>query len=189
MSASTHRPRLLVIVASTRPGRVGLPVSQWFVERARNHAAFEVEVADLAVLELPFMDEAAHPRLQQYEHAHTLSWSRTVDAADAVVLVMPEYNHGYTAPLKNALDYLHNEWAGKPIGFVSYGGVAGGTRAVQLLKPVLAALRMVPALDAVHLPMVFRHLGPDGFRPGQAEADAAAVMLNELLSLTPPGRS
>ena len=113
-------------------------------ERAREHGGFELEVADLAEVTLPLLDEPNHPRLRQYTREHTHAWSATVDVADAVVLVTSEYNYGYPAALKNAIDYLHHEWRYKPVGFVSYGGVAAGTRAVQQLKQVVTALRMMP---------------------------------------------
>src|ERR1700722_9571515 len=117
-------PRLQIIIASTRPGRVGLPVGLWFEGRALAHQAFDVEVADLAELALPFMDEPNHPRLREYTHEHTKDWSAKVDAADAFVLVMPEYNYGFKAPGKTAIAFLHYEWRHKPVGFVSYGGVS-----------------------------------------------------------------
>jgi len=98
------RPTLMILIASTRPGRVGLPVGQWFRDHAIAHGGFEVEVADLATLNLPFMDEPSHPRLRQYIHQHTKNWSALVTAADAFVFVMPEYNYGFNAPLKNAID-------------------------------------------------------------------------------------
>ena len=147
-------PTLQIIIASTRPGRVGLPVADWFAARARDHGAFELDVVDLAELGLPFMDEPNHPRLRRYEHQHTKEWSARVDAADAFALVTPEYNHSYNAPLKNAIDFLHAEWAYKPVGFVSYGGIAAGTRAMQALKPSLVALKMTPVLEAVNIPFV-----------------------------------
>ena len=134
-------PTLQIIIASTRPGRVGEPVADWFSARARQHGGFELDVVDLAELALPFMDEPNHPRLRRYEHQHTKDWSARVDAADAFVFVTPEYNHSYNAPLKNAIDYLHQEWEYKPVGFVSYGGVAAGTRAVQALKQVVTRSR------------------------------------------------
>jgi NAD(P)H-dependent FMN reductase len=172
--------RLTIIVASTRPGRVGLPVSQWFEGQAAAHGGFEIAVADLAELQLPLMDEPSHPRLRRYTRQHTKDWSAIVDASDAFVFVMPEYNHGYIAPLKNALDYLHQEWMYKPVGLVSYGGVAGGTRAVQMIKPVLAALRMVPITSAVVIPSV-RDLVPEGvFEASEAMDQAAAALLDEL---------
>jgi NAD(P)H-dependent FMN reductase len=171
----------MVIIASTRPGRVGLPVGQWFEAQAVAHGGFDVEVADLAELKLPLMDEPNHPRLHTYTHQHTRDWSARVDASDAFVFVMPEYNHGYTAPVKNAIDYLHNEWFYKPVGLVSYGGVAGGTRAVQMIKPVLAVLRMVPVGSAVVIPFAGRLVNDDGqIGANETMEQAAAAMLDEL---------
>lgn len=174
--------RLQVILASTRPGRVGLPVFNWFVERAERHSAFEeVDGVDLAELGLPFMDEPNHPRLRRYEHQHTKDWSARVEAADAFVFVTPEYNHSYSAPLKNAIDFLHNEWAYKPVGFASYGGIAAGTRALQALKPVVAALRMTPVVEAVNIPFVGQFIDEDEqFRPNDVLDQAAEAMLSEL---------
>ena len=105
-------PTLQIIIASTRPGRVGLPVAEWVHAAAVKHGGFDqVELVDLAEWNLPFMDERHHPRLRRYEHQHTRDWSATIDRADAFLIVMPEYNFGYTAPLKNAIDYLAHEWA------------------------------------------------------------------------------
>src|SRR3954466_1851448 len=114
-------PKLQVIIASTRPGRVGLPVGRWFHDRAVKHGGFDVELVDLAEVNLPFMDEPHHPRLGRYEHQHTKDWSARIASGDAFVFVLPEYNYGITAPLKNAIDYLNREWAHKPVGLVSYG--------------------------------------------------------------------
>jgi NAD(P)H-dependent FMN reductase len=178
-------PRLLVIIGSTRPGRAGLPISEWFVERAREHRGFEVEVADLAEVDLPFFDEPNHPRLQKYEHRHTKDWSATVDRADAIVMVTPEYNFGYPAALKNAIDYLHNEWKDKPVGFVSYGGVAAGTRAVQQLKQVVTTLKMVPVTENVNIPFFFQLMDDEGrLRANDVMETAATAMLDELGRLT-----
>jgi NAD(P)H-dependent FMN reductase len=95
------------------------------------------------------MDEPHHPKVRRYTHEHTKRWSETVERADAFVFVMPEYNHTFTAPLKNALDYLVHEWAFKPVGFVSCGGLSAGLRAVQSLKPAVTALNMHPLRDGV----------------------------------------
>src|SRR5581483_12264670 len=127
------QPALQIFIASTRPGRVGLPVAEWFRGHADAHGGFAIDLVDLATLQLPFLDEPNHPRLRRYTKQHTMDWSARVDAADAFVFVMPEYNYGFNAPLKNAIDYLHHEWQYKPVGFVSYGGVAAGTRAVQMI--------------------------------------------------------
>ena len=99
---SAERPRLLIIIASTRPGRAGLPIGEWVRDQALAHGGFELDVADLAAIDLPLLDEPNHPRLHQYTHAHTFAWSARVAAADAIIFVMPEYNHGFNAALKNA---------------------------------------------------------------------------------------
>ena len=171
----------MIVIGSTRPGRVGIPVAPWFEAQAVDHGGFDVEVADLAELRLPLMDEPNHPRLHTYINSHTRAWSALVGASDAFVFVMPEYNHGYTAPLKNAIDYLHDEWFYKPVGLVSYGGVAAGTRAAQMIKPVLAVLRMVPVGPAVAIPFVGRLINDDGqLDANEAMEQAAAAMLVEL---------
>jgi NAD(P)H-dependent FMN reductase len=177
-------PVLLVVIASTRPGRVGLPVGRWFEATARIDGRFRVDVADLADLDLPLMDEPNHPRFHRYVHDHTKAWSARVDAADAVVFVMPEYNHGYPAALKNALDYLSAEWASKPAAFVSYGGISAGVRAVQALKPVLTALRMMPIPEGVAIPFVGSLLKDGTFEPTPAVEHSAGVVLDELLRWT-----
>jgi NAD(P)H-dependent FMN reductase len=173
--------KLAVIIGSTRPGRAGLPVATWFVDRARAHGAFgEVDVIDLLELDLPLLDEPEHPRMRQYTREHTKAWSARVDAADAFVLVVPEYNHGYTAPVKNALDFLHHEWAYKPVGFVSYGGVAAGTRAMQALKPVVVAVRMTPVFEAVNVPFVHQFIEDGVFTGNDVLEQAVPAMLDEL---------
>src|SRR3954452_2939609 len=117
-------PTLQIIIASTRQGRVGLPVGRWIAERAAAHGAFDVDVVDLAEADLPLMDEPNHPRLRQYTHEHTWEWSARVDRADAFVLVTRESNRSSAARRKNALAHLPPERAYKPVGIVSYGGVA-----------------------------------------------------------------
>ncbi len=176
------KPTLMIVVGSTRPGRVGLPVAEWIQERAVAHGAFEVDLADLAEINLPFMDEPNHPRLRQYTHAHTQAWSARVEAAAAFVFVSPEYNHGLSAPLKNAIDYLHNEWRHKPVGLVTYGGVSAGTRAAQMIKPIVAALSMVPMVEAVTIPFVSQFLDEEGkVKPNEIMLTSASAMFDALV--------
>jgi NAD(P)H-dependent FMN reductase len=175
-------PNLTVIIGSTRPGRAGAAIAQWFAARAKDHGGFDVTVVDLAEVGLPLLDEPNHPRLRQYTRQHTKDWSAIIDAADAFVFVTPEYNHGYSAALKNAIDYLHHEWQHKPVGFVSYGGVAAGTRAVQQLKQVVTTLRMLPVYDSVNIPFHAQLRDSDGvLRPNEAMDKAADTMLDELV--------
>jgi NAD(P)H-dependent FMN reductase len=170
-------PRLHVIVASTRPGRVGPVIADWFVGRARALRTFDVHLVDLAEVNLPLLDEPDHPSERRYTKPHTRAWSESVGAADAFTFVMPEYNRGFTAPLKNALDYLDAEWHDKPVGFVSYGMTSGGLRAVEMITPVVSALRMVPVPDLVCVHLRQR-LDADGrLRPDDVMEAAAQRLL------------
>ncbi|ALM41993.1 NADPH-dependent FMN reductase [Streptomyces albidoflavus] len=177
--------KLEIIIASTRPGRIGPTVAAWVEEYAQRHGGFdEIEVVDLAEVGLPFMDEPNHPRLGQYTHEHTRRWSAKVSEADAFVFVMPEYNFGFNAELKNALDFLHSEWAYKPVGLVSYGGVSAGTRAAQMIKQVVTTLKMTPLSEAVSIPFAMQ-LVKDGTLEGNDAMDAGAkAMFDELVRVT-----
>jgi NAD(P)H-dependent FMN reductase len=177
--------QLKIIVASTRPGRKGPAVASWIEEIARKHPSFEVTMLDLLDINLPFFDEPHHPRLHKYEHEHTKKWSETISAADAIIFVMPEYNFGYTAPLKNALDYLYLEWNYKPAGFVSYGGLSGGIRAVQMLKQVITTQKMVPVTEAVNIPFFTKYINDEEkFTGDELLQKSADDMLNELAKWT-----
>ncbi len=178
--SESPRLHLAVIVASTRPGRIGLGVGRWFFERAKALGTFDVELVDLKEVNLPIYDEPKHPRLQQYEHEHTKAWSRTVKAADAFVFVTPEYNFGMPPSLLNALDYLLHEWAYKPAAFVSYGGSSGGMRSVQMAKGLLTSLKVMPIPEAVSIPYVGKQLEGGEFKGGGVEDKTVANVLNEL---------
>lgn len=177
--------RLTVITASTRPGRVGRQIADWFTAVAVEHAEFEVRLADLAEIDLPFHDEPdAAVEGNPYQHEHTQRWSEMIGASDAFVIVMPEYNRGYSAPLKNALDYLYNEWNDKPVGFVSYGMSSAGMRAVEQIKPVVGALKMIPIADSVSIHLR-QALDADGALTADSRRDGAARgMVDELYRLT-----
>jgi NAD(P)H-dependent FMN reductase len=177
-------PTLMIVIASTRPGRGGESVARWFIDRAGEHDAFELDVVDLAELNLPPLDEPHHPRLRQYTQGHTHQWSEQVEAADAFVFVTPEYNHGYPASLKLAIDYLNNEWRYKPVGFVSYGGVAAGTRAVEQLQQVVTAVRMMPVIEQVNIPFYQQFIDEHGvLQANDVMEQAAEAMLDQLVRL------
>lgn len=172
---------LQIIIGSTRPGRAGTAVAHWFADRAKASELFDIEIVDLADVDLPLMNERHHPKLGKYTHEHTKRWSQIIQRGDAYVFVVPEYNYGFNAATKNALDYLHAEWADKPVGFVSYGGVAGGTRAVQMLKQVVTTLRMVPVFESVNIPFVGQYLEDGGtFAATPVMDEAAEAMLSEI---------
>ncbi|MET3803751.1 NAD(P)H-dependent FMN reductase [Nakamurella sp. UYEF19] len=172
---------LKVLIASTRPGRIGLPIGTWVTRAAIEHGGFDtVEILDLAEINLPFLDEPNHPRARKYIHAHTIAWSEAVDSADAFVFVTPEYNFSMTAPLKNALDCLAAEWSYKPLGIVSYGGLTGGARAAHDIRQVAPVLKMFPIPEGVALPMVFPQIVDGEFVPTDGNIQAANLMFGEL---------
>jgi NAD(P)H-dependent FMN reductase len=177
--------KLKIITGSTRPGRKGPAIASWIAKAAEQHPEFEIELVDLAEVNLPFFDEPNHPRLQKYEHQHTKDWSARINSADAFIIVTPEYNYSYTAPVKNALDFLYNEWNHKPVAFVSYGGVAAGTRAVQALKLVVTAQKMMPVAESVNIPFFTKHIDDKGnFVPDEGLTKSADSMFAELLKWT-----
>jgi NAD(P)H-dependent FMN reductase len=160
-------------------------VAAWIHDRAVKHGGFEVELIDLAEVNLPMFDEPKHPRFGEYVHQHTKDWSATISRGDAYIFVIPEYNYGFNAAIKNAVDYLNQEWLYKPLGFVTYGGVAAGTRAMQMLKQVVSALKMVPMTEAVNIPFVQQFLDSDRvLQPNEVMENAAKAMLDELARWT-----
>ncbi len=177
------KPHLQIITASTRDGRKGPVVARWFLEQARRHDGFEIEAVDLADVDLPLFDEPRHPRLQEYEHEHTAEWSEIVGRADAFVFVTPEYDNVPPSSLVNALQFLVKEWAYKPVGFVSYGGVSGGTRSAAFTKIIVTTLRMMPIPEAVSIPFFSKHIDEDAgtFEPGKVQEKASVAMLDELV--------
>ena len=175
---------LKIIIASTRPGRAGAPIGAWVTEAARTHGGFDqVEVLDLAEIDLPLLNEPQHPRLRQYTLPHTFTWSAAVDSADAFVIVLPEYNYSFPASIKNALDYLVHEWAYKPVGLVSYGGVGGGMRAANMIRPVLSVLKLIPLTEAVAIPWMSQQISDGVFHANEVNEQALTVMMDELVKM------
>ncbi len=172
--------KLMILVGSVRPGRVGLPVAQWVRSQVEAHGGFEIDFADLAEIALPFMDEPNHPSKREYTKPHTIAWSKRVDDADAFVFVTPEYNHSFSPALKNAIDFLSQEWWRKPVGFVSYGGVSGGTRGVVTLEPVITGVGMVRTGASVELPFAGHQVADGEFTPNEKEIAVLGKVLVEL---------
>src|SRR5690606_34439574 len=142
---------------------------------------FDASLIDLADFNLPLYDEAHHPVQRKYEKAHTKAWSASVAQADAYAFVTPEYNYGPPPSFVNALNYVYKEWNYKPCGFVSYGGVSGGLRAVQLEKQLVTTLKMMPMVEGVAIPMVATLLDDDrNFKSNELIDKSATTMLDEL---------
>ena len=171
-----------VIVGSTRDDRIGGRVAEWFVGEARAHGDLEVDVIDLAGIALPDHLPSGHPSRGVYPEA-VQPFAARIGAADGVVMVTPEYNHGYPGSLKNAIDLVNPEWRAKPVAFVSYGGLSGGIRAVEQLRQVVVELHMVSLRDGVALPFAGRTFR-EGAAPDDPEgmvADGVRVMLDRLV--------
>ncbi len=164
-------------------------MAEWFAGAARDHGGFDVELVDLAEAGLPLLDEPHHPRLQNYTQEHTKAWSATIARGDAYVFVTPEYNYGLPAPLKNAIDFLHVEWAHKPYGVVSYGGISAGTRAATMLRTVLSALALLPAQTYIAVPFVAKRIEDGVLTPNDVMRDSVPMLLDELLRLESASRT
>lgn len=173
--------KLKIISSSVRPGRKGPIVGKWVESSMQQLAGFEVEFIDLGELNLPMMDEPYHPRMQQYQHEHTKAWAAKIDEADAFVFVTAEYDYNYPAPLRNALEYLSKEWAYKPAGIVSYGGISAGTRAFVGLKGDLSSFRVVPLMESINIPFFDQFINESGeFVPNNATMKAMDALIAEL---------
>jgi NAD(P)H-dependent FMN reductase len=135
--------KIQLIIGSTRPGRVGPQIANWIVDNLPVADGTEYEIVDIADFDLPIYDEPIHPSMNQYQHDHTKAWSAKISQADAYIFLTPEYNAGYPASFKNAIDYLYAEWTGKTVMIASYG-VGGGTTASAQLRQVAERLKMAP---------------------------------------------
>lgn len=167
--------RVVIIIGSTREGRRGDMVGRWFAREAERHGSFEVDLLDLVDVALP----AAHPASPTPEIRGFL---QRLVAADAFVIVTPEYNHSFPAALKHAIDQGNAEWKAKPVGFVSYGGMAGGLRAVEHLRLVFAELHAMTVRDCVSFHAIADRFDANG-QPTDPEGcgRAARVMLDQLV--------
>ncbi|MCP3817606.1 NAD(P)H-dependent oxidoreductase [Streptomyces sp. A3M-1-3] len=178
-SSSAHAPlRLAVILASNRAGRFGPAVSDWFLSLAAQRADLDIDLVDLAEVDLPTSlsydpDPVVKAVLDRV--------SPRLDAADAFVVVTPEYNHSFPASLKNLIDWHYGQWQAKPVGFVSYGGISGGLRAVEQLRQVFAEMHAVTVRDTVSFHNARAHFDQDGQHKDPEAANAAAkTMLDQL---------
>ncbi|MDG4765863.1 NAD(P)H-dependent oxidoreductase [Solwaraspora sp. WMMD406] len=170
--------RLTVIIGSAREGRSGPAVARWFVDEARAFGLFDVDVLDLADVELP-LSMTQHPAPQDAQVLADVAGRLT--SADAFVVITPEYNHSFTAPLKNLIDWHRTQWQAKPVAFVSYGGLSGGLRAVEQLRQVFAELHAATIRDTVSFHAVWEQFGPDGNLRTSDAATPAKVMLEKLI--------
>ncbi len=152
-----NKPKIKVILGSIREGRSGEKVSTWLMQTLQSNTTAELSLIDLRDYPLPMYADAIPPTMRQGSHPIALvqKWLDEIASADGLIIVTPEYNHSFSSALKNALDYIAREAADKPVGFVSYGGGAGGARAVEQLRQVVGELRMYDVRDQVAIPMIW----------------------------------
>jgi NAD(P)H-dependent FMN reductase len=182
LAAMSEPTKLVIIVGSVREGRFGPTVASWVAEQADTHGSFDVEVVDLADVEIPLALPAASPKYagDSYPRPAGMAVLTThLDAADAFIVVTPEYNHSYPASLKAAIDWHFTQWTAKPVAFVSYGGAAGGRHAVLHLENVLTELHAVTIRDGLAFPNYFTNW-QDGRPIDDAAAGYAKVLLDQL---------
>lgn len=174
--------KIKIIAGSTRPMRFNIQPATWIYELAQKRGDIEVELLDLAKINLPFLDEPIPPSQNKSSKEHTKKWAKIIGEADGFVFVTPEYNHSMSAALKNAIDYLFFEWHYKPVTFVSYGSLAGGSRAVEHLRGISAEVRMYDLREQIMLPNYWEHLDENGqYKFTEEQEKTAGHMLDALV--------
>ena len=180
------KPKLHILITSTRPTRNGPALGKWFNEFAKTNSSFEIELVDLAAYHLPVFDEPNHPHKQDYQFEHTKTWAAKVTEADAFVFLIPEYDYFPPASLVNAIQYLSKEWNYKPVGFLSYSiGGSAGLRAAQTAKLLVTSVKMMPMAEGVAIPFFTKFLSDSGeFIADEFIEKTSLTMLNELYKWT-----
>jgi NAD(P)H-dependent FMN reductase len=173
--------RVGIIVGSTRPGRKADAVARWVYDLAKKRSDAEFEVVDISDYHLPFLDEPIPPSLGQYSKPHTKAWAAKIASFDAYVFVTPEYNHGTSGALKNAIDFLFAEWNNKAAGFVSYGG-GMGLRAVEQLRAVMGEMMVADVRAQVALSLHTDFENFTTFKPDPKKEASVTTMLNQVIA-------
>ena len=173
--------KVAVIVGSTRPGRKALDVARWVMETANKRSDAQYELVDIEDFKLPLLDEPVPPSMGQYSKPHTLAWAAKIAEFDGFVFVTPEYNHGTSGALKNAIDFLYKEWNNKAAGFVGYGS-AGGARAIESLRLVMGELMVADVRAQVMLSLFTDFENFAIFKPASHHAKSVDAMLDQVVA-------
>lgn len=173
--------KIAVIIGSTRPGRVGESVAKWFFDLAAKRQDAQFELVDIATFKLPLLDEPVPPSMGKYSKDHTKAWAAKIASFDGYVFVTPEYNHGICGALKNAIDFLYGEWNNKAAGFVGYGS-AGGVRAVEHLRLVMAEVQVATVRNQVALSLFTDFENYTIFKPAAHHEKSVSGMLDQLVA-------
>ena len=173
--------KLAIIIGSTRPGRVGEAVARWVYQLAQQRRDAEFELVDIRDFNLPLLDEPVPPSQGQYSKPHTKAWAAKIGSFDGYIVVTPEYNHGIAGALKNAIDFLYAEWNNKAAGFVGYGS-AGGTRAVENLRLVMAELQVATVRAQVALSLFTDFENFTVFKPASYHEKSLHQMFDQVIA-------
>ena len=176
-----YMKKIKVILGSSRQGRNGKKVADWFMSQVESYKdKMEFELLDLADWPIPFFDNPVSPAMGGEPSGIVVDWAKKIAEADGIIIVTPEYNHGYPAVLKNAFDVIYKEWNYKPVSFVSYGAVSGGIRAVEQLKQVVLELKMIPMHEEVNIHFVWQAFAEDGSVVDKSLEQKAQALLETL---------
>ena len=170
-----------IIIGSTRPGRNSEAVAEWVYEKAAKRKDAKFELVDLKDYNLPILDEPVPASMGQYSNGHTKLWSEKISSLDAFIFVTPEYNHGASGALKNALDYLYVEFNNKAAGFVSYGSM-GGVRAVEQLRLIMGELQVADVRSQVALSLFTDFENYSVFKPAPQHEAALNTMIDQVIA-------
>ena len=170
-----------IILGSTRPGRRAEPIARWIYGIAGKRGDARFELVDIADFKLPLLDEPMPAMMHKYTQLHTRNWAAKIDSFDAFVLVTPEYNHGISASLKNAIDFLYREWNNKAAGFVGYGA-GEGTRGVEQLRLIMAEMQVATVRAQVGLSLFTDFENFHVFKPAPNREAAVTSMLDQLIA-------
>ena len=174
-------PKIAIIMGSTRPGRNGEAVANWVYDQASKRDDAQFELIDVLDYQLPLLDEPMPTSFQQYQRDHTKAWSQKIAGFDGYVFVTPEYNHGVPAAMKNAIDFLYNEWNNKAAAFVSYGKDSG-VRSVEHLRLTMVELQIANVREQVTFNLFTDFENWTTFRPAGNQEEALTSQLNQLVA-------
>src|ERR1700704_6453740 len=172
--------KIAIITGSTRPGRKSEAVARWVYDIAKKRSDASFEVVDIAAFDLPLLDEAVPPIMNQYAKPHTKAWAAKIAPFDPFVFVTPEYNHSIPGALKNAIDYLFREWNDKAAGFVGYGGMSGA-RAVEQLRLIMGEIKIADVRAQVGLSLFTDFENFSTFKPAPHQEATVSAMLEDLI--------
>lgn len=173
--------KIAIIIGSTRPGRKSEAVAHWVYGIAGKRKEAEFELVDIRDYNLPLLDEEIPPSLDKYSQPHTKVWAKKISAFDAFIFVTPEYNHSTSGALKNAIDFIYKEWNNKAAGFVSYGS-AGGARAVEQLRLIMAELQIADVRAQVMLSLFTDFENFSVFKPAAHHEKSVNTMLDQVIA-------